>query len=75
MRKIIKRFFLVSLLLALSFGAVFGSCGEIPTEITDFTTERRIPDYYFENDYLDNRVKVINEAIEDSSESCEAFFG
>lgn len=74
MRKIIQCFCLIILFMVLLFGCVFGSCGEISTDITEVSIEKEIPDYYFENDYLDNRVKVINDAIEESSDSCETFF-
>lgn len=47
-----------------------GSCDELPdgVEVSD------IPDYYFDNHYLDDRVKTINEAIEECSDEYDTFF-
>ena len=53
-------------LLTLSFV----SCDELPdgVDVSD------VPDYYFDNHYLDDRVTAINNAIEDSSNDYETFF-
>lgn len=34
----------------------------------------KIPDYYFENDYLDNKVRTINEKIRECSNNGDVFF-
>ncbi|MDY4837260.1 MAG: metallophosphoesterase [Lachnospiraceae bacterium] len=34
----------------------------------------QLPDYYFENDYIDNKVKYINEKIRECSNNGDAFF-
>lgn len=46
------------------------SCDKLPdtVEVSD------IPNYYFENNYLDDRVKAINDAIADCADGCETFF-
>ena len=50
---------------------VLVACDSLPDEerLTDV-----VPDYYFANNYLDNRIKVINEAIAECGENCETFF-
>ena len=48
----------------------FSSCDRLSEEVNISD----IPGYYFENTYLDNRVKVINEAIAECSDGCETFF-
>ena len=57
------------LIVALFSATILGSCDELPerVDISD------IPDYYFDNHYLENRVKAINDAIADCSGDCEAF--
>lgn len=49
---------------------LFYSCDKLPdtVEVSD------IPNYYFNNNYLDNRVKAINDAIAECSDGCESFF-
>lgn len=61
---------LIGRLVALLCVTILGSCDKLPdgVEISD------IPDYYFENNYLDNRVKAINNAISECSGECETFF-
>ena len=60
----------------ISFGfillsvTIFGSCDKLPDDVLISD----IPDYYYENHYLDNKVKVINDAIEESNGDYEAFF-
>jgi len=56
----------VALLIAISFS----SCDRLSEEVSISD----IPEYYFENNYLDGRVKDINEAIGDCSGGCETFF-
>lgn len=65
-----KRFTLFGRLVLLSFILILGSCDELPdrVEVSD------IPSYYFDNDYLDNRVLSINDAIKDCTDGCETFF-
>ena len=48
----------------------FSSCDRLSEEVNISD----IPGYYFENSYLDNRVKVINEAIAECSDGCDTFF-
>lgn len=48
----------------------FSSCDRLSEEVNISD----ISGYYFENNYLDNRVKAINDAIEDCSDGCETFF-
>ncbi len=49
---------------------VFGSCDKL----TEDVNVADIPDYYFENHYLDDRVQAINNAIKDCTGDCETFF-
>lgn len=51
--------------------AIFNSsCDELP----DGVEASDIPDYYFSNHYLDDRVQAIKDAIGDCSGDCETFF-
>ena len=59
------------LLLALFSFIFICACNKSPLEEEEAIT---VPDYYFENNYLDNRVQAINDAIKDCSDDCEAFF-
>ena len=61
---------LYRLLLVLLVVPFIGACDKLPeeVEISD------IPSYYFDNDYLDNRVAAINDAIADCAGDCETFF-
>lgn len=59
------------------FAAVFAlsllaavSCDKLP----DGVKVSDIPEYYFENGYLDGRVDAINQAIAECSGGCETFF-
>lgn len=58
------------LLLPLLSVVFLGSCDELPdrVEVSD------IPDYYFENQYLDDRTKAVNDAISECSDGCTTFF-
>ena len=58
-----RRFVLFDLLVALLSLLLLGSCDKLPEEVE----VSDIPDYYFDNNYLDNRVKAINDAIADCS--------
>ncbi len=58
------------LCVALLIVTNFSSCDRLSEEVNISD----IPGYYFENNYLDNRVKAINDAIEDCSDGCETFF-
>lgn len=53
----------------LSFTSIV-SCDKLPEEV-DISD---IPGYYYENNYLDNRVMAINDAIAECSGNCETFF-
>ena len=69
MFKTLLRF--ISGLIVASFSvAILGSCDELP----DGVDVLDIPSYYFDNNYLDNRVREINDAIADCSSECETFF-
>ncbi len=61
---------LLSLLIALLTVTCVSSCDKL----SEGVNVSNIPDYYFENNYLDNRVKAINDALSESSDSCETFF-
>ena len=61
---------LLSLLIALLTVTCVSSCDKLSEDVN----VSDIPDYYFENSYLDNRVKAINDAIAECSDGCETFF-
>lgn len=67
MRAIKHPFFAVVFALSL-LAAV--SCDKLP----DGVKVSDIPEYYFENNYLDGRVDAINQAIANCSGECETFF-
>ena len=67
---ILHKLGLLELVIILSSLATLVSCDKLPEDV--IITE--IPNYYFENDYLDNRVDAINNAIVECSDSCETFF-
>lgn len=48
----------------------FSSCDKLSEDVNISD----IPGYYFENNYLDNRIKAINDAIGECSGDCETFF-
>lgn len=67
-----KNYALFGLFTVLLSVNILSSCdGDELSEKVDVSD---IPSYYFENNYLDNRVKAINEAIADCSDGCETFF-
>ncbi|MBR3387865.1 MAG: hypothetical protein IKG84_06515 [Bacteroidales bacterium] len=49
---------------------ILGSCDVLPKEVA----VSDIPDYYFTDQYLDNRVELINETINGCSGNYDAFF-
>lgn len=59
-----------SLLIALFSVVSIGSCDKLPEAVSISV----IPDYYFDNHYLDNRVKAIQDAIAECDSGCETFF-
>ncbi len=61
---------LLGLIITIVFAVFSSSCDKLPGNI--FVSD--IPYYYFENHYLDNRVKAINDAIAECTGDCEAFF-
>lgn len=61
----------LSLFIALLTVTCVSSCDKLSEEVNISD----IPGYYFENNYLDNRVKAINEAIAEYSDDCETFSG
>ena len=65
LKKVLNYFIVVFVILNISL-----SCDELPEEVNISD----LPDYYFENNYLDERVKAINNAIEECSDGCETFF-
>ena len=58
---------LCSTLLAVT---CFSACDKLSEEVIISD----IPSYYFEDNYLDNRIKAINDAIAECSDGCETFF-
>lgn len=65
-----KRVGFISIVFAFLSVAFFSSCDEL-TESVDISD---IPAYYFDNQYLDNKVKAINDAIAECTDGCETFF-
>lgn len=64
------RSIILSAFVSLISIIVFGSCDKL----TEDVNVADIPDYYFENHYLDDRVQAINDAIKDCTSDCETFF-
>ncbi len=65
-----QAFVLFVLSIASLIVTSFSSCDRLSEEVNISD----IPGYYFENNYLDNRVKAINDAIAECSDGCETFF-
>ena len=65
-----QAFVLFVLSIASLIVTSFSSCDRLSEEVNISD----IPDYYFENNYLDNRVKAINDAIAECSDGSETFF-
>ena len=65
-----QAFVLFVLSIASLIVTSFSSCDRLSEEVNISD----IPGYYFENNYLDNRVKAINDAIAECSEGCDTFF-
>lgn len=63
-------FVLFVLCVALLTATCFSSCDKLSEEVN----VSDIPDYYFENNYLDNRIDAINDAIAECTDGCESFF-
>lgn len=57
-------------LVALSLVCLFNSCDKLSEDVN----VSYIPDYYFENHYLDNQEKAINDAIAECNGNYETFF-
>ena len=68
---VMKKVGVFSFFFALLSVAIFSSCDDELTESVDISD---VPSYYFENNYLDDRVKAINEAIAECTDGCETFF-
>ena len=66
-----KRYSIIGIGLALLMTIVLYSCDDMLLDGVDVSD---IPSYYFENGYMDNKVKAINDAIVDCSEGYETFF-
>lgn len=66
----LRRFSLFYFVIFLSLPILI-SCDDELTEGVDIAD---IPAYYFDNNYLDNRVKAINDAIAECTDGYEAFF-
>ena len=63
---------LVSLkVLFFLFAVIISSCDD---ELTEGVNIVDIPAYYFDNNYLDNRAKAINDAIAECTDGYDAFF-
>lgn len=54
----------------LFLAGILCSCDELPREVEI----SNIPEYYWENGYLENRVQAINDSIEECSGDCLTFF-
>ena len=64
--------FALFVFLTVLLSVFFSSCeGDDLSENVDVSD---IPSYYFENNYLDDRINAINEAIDNCTEGCETFF-
>ena len=61
---------LFGLFTTVASSLFFCACDKLPEEVN----VSDIPSYYFDNTYLDNRIKTINEAIEECNGDCETFF-
>ena len=53
------------------FAVIISSCDD---ELTEGVNIVDIPAYYFDNNYLDNRAKAINDAIAECTDGYDAFF-
>lgn len=65
-----RLFSLLASLIALLTVTNFSSCDKLSEEVNISD----IPGYYFENNYLDNRVKAINDAIAECPDGSVTFF-
>ena len=61
---------LLRLFVAIVSVLCFSTCDKLPEEVNLID----IPSYCFDNNYLDNRVKVVNDAISECYGDCETFF-
>ena len=66
-----KKSFLFELLAFFLLTLCLFSCDDELPEGVDIAD---IPGYYFNNNYLDERAKAINDAIADCKDGCETFF-
>lgn len=70
-RGYMKRCFPSLLIFIVLLGVtLLGSCDKLPEEVN----VSDIPAYYFENNYLDQRARVVNDAIKECDGDCETFF-
>ena len=69
MLRTLLRFICGLIVTSFSF-AILGSCDELPEDV--YVSD--IPAYYFDNNYLDNKVEAINEAIAKCKGNSETFF-
>jgi hypothetical protein len=70
MKSCTRGFFFFSVFVTfLSFASLI-SCDKLPEEVIISD----IPDYYYDNNYLDSRVKAINDAMAECSDNCDTFF-
>lgn len=65
-----QKFIVFGLLSFLLVAISLGSCDKLPEDVV----VSDVPDYYFKIHYLDNRVKAINDAIDECTVDCDAFF-
>lgn len=69
--RLFKRFAVIQLFVAVLLPiTVLGACDALSSDVELWV----VPDYYFEDNYLDNRIRVINDAIAECTEGCETFF-
>ncbi len=67
---LLRRNTILVLFITIVSAVCFSSCDKLPDDVN----VSDIPDYYFQNNYLDNRVQTINDAIKDCNGDCETFF-
>ena len=70
MRVRLRRNTILGLFITIVSVVCFSSCDKLPDDVN----VSDIPDYYFQNNYLDNRVQAINDAIAECTEGFETFF-
>lgn len=70
-----KGIYLCIKLVILSVILILSSCNDADSSgAEEIVRIEGVPEYYFEDDYLNNRIKEINKAISQCSDGCESFF-